>query len=85
LERKSQDLFHDTRFYPANLTLLIQAIDHHIGIVYKTAVTKAVRKLLVEKMDEDEAKRAGTDFNAASKALSATEKRALITKVVATF
>jgi hypothetical protein len=72
--------FHDTCFYPANLTLLIQAIDCHIGIIYKMAVTKAVLKLLVEKMEE--AKRAGMDFDA-SKALSAAEKCVPIMKVVA--
>lgn len=72
--------FHDPRFYPKNLTLLIQAIDRHIGIQYKNAVTKAVRKVPVERMEE--AKRAGTEFDA-SKAFSAAEKRILITKVVA--
>ena len=72
--------FHNTHFYPANLTLLIQAIDHHIGIIYKMAVTKAVLKLLVEKMEE--AKHAGMDFDA-SKALSVAEKCIPIMKVVA--
>jgi hypothetical protein len=72
--------FLDPRYYPAQLTLLLQAIDHHIGIIYKISVTKAVQAFLVEKLEQ--AKRDGVEFDPAS-AMFISEKRILITKVVA--
>jgi hypothetical protein len=72
--------FHALRYYAAQLTLLIQAIDHHQGTFYKIAVTKAVQAFLVEKMEQ--AKRDGTEFDPGS-AISISERQILITKVVA--
>jgi hypothetical protein len=49
VEHWSQELenFFQPRYYPANLSLVLQAINRHLGICYKVAVTKAVCAFLV--------------------------------------
>ena len=61
--------------YPPDLTHVLQPVDRHIGIQYKTAVYKAVRSRSMELLRAD---RQPTNTK-----LSAMEKRIIITKAVA--
>ena len=63
------------RLYPPDLTQVLQPIDRHIGIQYKTAVYKAIRSKSFELVRESK--------DSKSPHLSAMEKRILITKAVA--
>ena len=42
--------FAEPRFYPPNLTMSLQPIDRHIGIIYKKAVYKAYRKEMTTRL-----------------------------------
>ena len=61
--------------YPPDLTHVLQPVDRHIGIQYKTAVYKAVRSRSMELL---RAEKQPTNTR-----LSAMEKRIIITKAVA--
>ena len=62
-------------FYPPDLTQVLQPIDRHIGIQYKTAVYKIIRSVSMKKIREGK--------NPATEGLSPAKKRILITRAVA--
>ena len=65
------------RLYPPDLTHVLQRIDRHIGIRYKTQVYRDVRSSYTENM------RDGNRLSKEAIRLSALKKRVLITKAVA--
>jgi hypothetical protein len=44
--------FAQPRFYPANLTMVVQPVDRHIGIIYKRAIYKAYRSEMNTRLSE---------------------------------
>ena len=61
--------------YPPNLTQVLQPVDRHVGIQYKTAVYKAIRSV---SMGLIKGQKAGSSMR-----MTPMKKRILITKVVA--
>ena len=64
------------RYFPAQMTWCLQPIDRHVGKRYKIAVYRKLRSIMVERL-------MACNDGEAPKALSAREKRILITHVVA--
>ena len=75
--------FAPPRFYPANMTMSVQPIDRHIGVMYKTAVYKSYRKEMTNILRDHIAQASDNDGNQAPvPTMSARDKRILITKAV---
>ena len=69
-------------FVPPNMTEVIQVIDRHIGILYKRAVYRAMRREIMRRLREAR-EAAGTAHGVTIKPMTPRERRILITRAVA--
>ena len=73
--------FLPPEFLPANMTLILQVIDRHVGILYKQAVYMAVRKVMMERLQAARNEAGGADGVTVAP-LAPGDKRIIITKAI---
>jgi hypothetical protein len=70
--------YTEPRFIPANMTMVLQVVDRHIGVRYKEAVYKEYRKTMTKSLREARK----SNPSAIVQAMTPREKRILITKTI---
>ena len=71
--------FHSPRYYASHMSFVLQAVDRHIGKVYKMCVYRAIREEQIKCL---QGKRNSGDANATISPLSSRDKRIIICKSI---